>query len=141
MAFEFRTNRRIEFVETDMAGIVHFSNYFRYMEETEHQFLRSLGLSTQTEINGKIILWPRVRAECRYNAPLAFEEIVEIRLLVRDKKRKSITYDFDFSKRGGPFVARGFVKVLCVAMDPVTKKMTPINIPEVIGEKIEIAPI
>jgi acyl-CoA thioester hydrolase len=32
MAFEFKLTRRVEFAETDMAGIVHFSNFFRYME-------------------------------------------------------------------------------------------------------------
>ncbi len=53
MSFDFRTKRRIEFAETDMAGIVHFSNYFRYMEETEHEFLRSLGLTGHGRIDGK----------------------------------------------------------------------------------------
>jgi YbgC/YbaW family acyl-CoA thioester hydrolase len=141
MSFEFRTERRIQFAETDTAGIVHFSNFFRYMEETEHEFLRSLGLSVHTEVDGKMIAWPRVRAECRFNAPLAFEELVEIRMLVHEKKKKSITYDFVFSKPGGPFIARGSLTVLCVAMDPVTKKMTPVDIPRVIAEKIDTAPI
>jgi len=85
--------------------------------------------------------WPRVRAECSFNAPLAFEEHVEIHLPVREKKKKSIIYDFVFSKRGCPFVARGSVTALCVAMDPITKKMTPVDIPDVIGEKISVAPI
>ena len=35
--------RRVEFAETDMAGQVHFSNFFRYMEAAEHAFFRSLG--------------------------------------------------------------------------------------------------
>ena len=41
--FEFKLTRRIEFAETDMAGIVHFANFFRMMEATEHAFFRSLG--------------------------------------------------------------------------------------------------
>src|SRR5213078_989612 len=41
----FRTTRRVEFADTDMAGIVHFANFFRYMESAEHEFLRSHGLS------------------------------------------------------------------------------------------------
>ena len=32
MIDEFRTTRMVEFSETDMAGIVHFANFFRYME-------------------------------------------------------------------------------------------------------------
>ena len=41
----FRTTRRVEFGDTDMAGIIHFANFFRYMEAAETDFLRSLGLS------------------------------------------------------------------------------------------------
>ncbi len=140
MTFEFRTKRRIEFAETDMAGILHFSNYFRYMEETEHEFFRSLGLSVHMPIDGKVVSWPRVRAECAYSAPLGFEEDVEVHLLVRKKTKKSITYDFEFSKPGGSVVARGSVTTLCVAMDPSTKQMTSIPIPKAIDEKIEAAP-
>ena len=45
MAYEFRTKRRVEFADTDMAGIIHFTSLFRYMEETEHAFFRSLAWS------------------------------------------------------------------------------------------------
>ena len=45
MAHEFKLTRRIEFFETDLAGIVHFSNFYRMMESTEHAFFRSLQLA------------------------------------------------------------------------------------------------
>ena len=41
----FRYARRVQFGETDMAGIVHFSWMFRYMEEAEHALWRAAGLS------------------------------------------------------------------------------------------------
>ena len=40
MPTEFTIKRRVQFSETDMAGIMHFANYFRLMEEVEHAFLR-----------------------------------------------------------------------------------------------------
>ena len=45
MSESFRSTRRIEFRDTDAAGIVHFSAFFYYMESVEHEFLRQLGLS------------------------------------------------------------------------------------------------
>ena len=45
MPYEQRIRRRVEFSETDMAGIVHYSNFFRYMEAAEHEFFRALGFS------------------------------------------------------------------------------------------------
>ena len=41
MSTSFRVQRRIEFCDTDMAGIVHFANFFRFMESAEVEFLRS----------------------------------------------------------------------------------------------------
>ena len=40
----FVTRRRVEFMDTDMAGIVHFATFFRYMETAEHELLRKLGI-------------------------------------------------------------------------------------------------
>ena len=48
MGFDFTHQRQVEFAETDMAGIVHFANFFRWMESAEHAFLRSLGHSVHT---------------------------------------------------------------------------------------------
>ena len=140
MAFEFRCQRRIEFADTDMAGIVHFANFFRFMEEAEHAFLRSLGLSVFANIDGEVVSWPRVRAECSYRTPIAFEEMLEIHLLVREKTRKSITYNFRFYKEDSTVVALGLLTVVCVAFDPATQKMSAISIPQVIDEKIEAVP-
>jgi len=140
VAYEYKTSRRIEFAETDLAGIVHFSNYFRYMEMAEHEFLRSLGLSVHTQIDGCTITWPRVQAECSFQGPLKFEEEVEIRLLVREKTDKTITYDFRFFNRDGKLAASGSITAICVAFNPVTQQMSAMAIPPVIDEKIEAAP-
>ena len=61
----FATTRRVEFADTDMAGIVHFSNYLRYMEMAEHDFLRSIGFSVNGTIEGRHVGWPRVHADWR----------------------------------------------------------------------------
>ena len=45
MPSEYRLKRRVQFYETDMAGIVHFSWFFRYLEEAEHAMWREAGLS------------------------------------------------------------------------------------------------
>lgn len=141
MAYEFRHTRLVEFAETDLAGIVHFSNFFRYMEQAEHAFLRSLGFTVHDWSEGRLVGWPRIHAECTYAAPLAFEDEVQVHLLVRHKKRKSITYEFRFYKRGAEQpVAHGSVTVVCVTLDAATGGMVPINIPDRISRLIEVAP-
>lgn len=140
MAHEFRARRRVEFAETDLAGIVHFSNFFRYMEMTEHEFFRSLGLSVHGPCGGQLISWPRVRAECSYKSPLAFEDEFEVHLTVHEKRRRSIHYDFRFTTDDGQLVAHGTIVAVCVAVDSKTGKMTAIAIPPEIDRQIEAAP-
>jgi YbgC/YbaW family acyl-CoA thioester hydrolase len=107
MSTPFRVNRRVEFHDTDMAGIVHFSNFFRYMEFAEVEFLRSKGLSVAwQELNGERIGFPRVSAACDYSKPVRFEDVVEITVTLGRIGRKSVTYEFQFACRGEE-VARG----------------------------------
>ena len=68
MPYEFKLTRRIEFAETDMAGIVHFANFFRMMEATEHAFFRSLGFTIHGHDEGGTTGWPRVSASCDFRA-------------------------------------------------------------------------
>ena len=72
MSTPFYTSRLVEFADTDMAGIMHFSAFFRYMESAEHELLRSLGFSVYSEIDGVPISFPRVAAvvRIRFAGPL-----------------------------------------------------------------------
>src|SRR5437762_3700781 len=101
MPYEFKATRRVEFSETDMAGIMHFSNFFRFMETAEHGFYRSLGFSVAMAKTDPRLGWPRVHAECDYKQPLRFEDHVEIHLLVREKRSKSVNFLFRFRKLTG----------------------------------------
>lgn len=142
MSYEYKAVRRVEFSETDMAGIVHYSNFFRYMETAEHGFFRSLGHSVVMDKFEPPVGWPRVRAECEYRQPLRFEDEVEIHLLVSEKKSKSLSYVFKFIKLNGPApveVARGSLTVVCVTKQP-DGKLTSAHIPAPFADKITVAP-
>src|SRR5256885_12407374 len=120
MAYEIKIVRRVEFSDTDMAGIVHYSNFFRYMETAEHGFFRSLGFSVVTRQVDPPVGWPRVHAHCDYYQPLRFEDEVEIQLLVSEKRSKSLSYAFRFRKLNASppvEVARGSLTVVCVTHD------------------------
>jgi YbgC/YbaW family acyl-CoA thioester hydrolase len=141
MASEFRMVHRVEFADTDMAGLIHFSKYLRFMEITEHAFFRSLGFSIMMWDEFKVG-WPRVGVECTFSAPIRFEDEVEAHLRVREKKTKSITYDFTFRRlKPAPAieVARGSMTAVCVSRDPATRTMKAVPIPEAIASKIEEA--
>src|SRR5262245_36570941 len=132
---EFHTKRRIEFADVDQAGIVHFSRFFVFMETAEHEFLRSLGASVHTKADGTEVGWPRLNATCEYVSPARFEEVLDIHVSVFRKGKKSMTYEFLFS-RGKDTIARGRMTSACCVVEP-GQKLRAIPIPEVIASKVQ----
>ncbi len=140
MPSEFTVRRRVEFSETDMAGIVHFSNFFKYMETVEHAFYRSLGHSVVMAKHNPPVGFPRVHASCDYSRPIRFEEEMEIHLRVIEKKAKTLTHQIIFRKIVGDKkqeIARGKLIVVCVAHQP-DGSMGSVPIPPEIADQIEV---
>ena len=135
MASEFRATRRIEFEDTDAAGIAHFSRFYAFMEQAEHAFLRSLGLSVHMELEGRRLGWPRLAASCEFLEPVRFEEEVEVHLTVKRKGEKSMTYSVEFCRGGRP-AARGEITSVCCERGE-DGSLTAIPIPEVFASRIE----
>lgn len=143
MPHEFTLSHRVEFSETDMAGIVHFANFFRMMENAEHAFFRSLGFSIHAHDGSATIGWPRVNTSCEYLKPLRFEEIVDIQLLVAEVRPRSIRYAFRFWKNDDGErveIARGSVTAVCTTVDRTTGKLGAVAIPDAIRAVVTPAP-
>jgi YbgC/YbaW family acyl-CoA thioester hydrolase len=134
---EFHTQRKVEFVDTDMEGIVHFARFLVYMETAEHQFLEALGVSVSMEHEGRRIGWPRVSVSCDYQAPARFGDVLEIHLTVLDKGKRSMTYGFRFTHEGRE-IATGKVTSVCCALGDGPIRSIPI--PSIIADQIEVAP-
>lgn len=131
---EFHIRRQVQFSETDMAGVMHFSNYYRLMEDTEHAFWRSIGLSVMTHDGDRQISWPRVATECEYFVPVRFEDELEVSLVIGKIGDRSITYEVEF-RCGGKKVAAGRMTAVCCAA--ADGHFESIPIPDAIRCKLE----
>jgi 4-hydroxybenzoyl-CoA thioesterase/acyl-CoA thioester hydrolase len=134
MPAPFHTTRLVEFADTDMAGIMHFASFYRYMESAEHELLRSLGLSVYTEIAGVPITFPRVAASCDFHSPARCEDVLEIDVTVERIGTKSITYSFAFSDEGRD-VATGKMTCVCCRV-PHGGEPVSIPIPDDVAAKL-----
>lgn len=93
----FRTTRRVEFHDTDMAGIIHFSNYFLYMEQAEHELFRSLGLKIHGHFpDGTVYGWPRVSVTASFSAPAYYDDLLDVRLTLLRRGASSLTVGYEF---------------------------------------------
>lgn len=114
----FRTTRRVEFRDTDCAGLIHFSAFIHYMEEVEHEFLRSRGVSVlmPDRGDGGPLGWPRVAVECNFRSPVRFEDLLDVTLWITRRGRSSVTYAVQFENQGR-LVAEGTLTSVCCRLD------------------------
>ncbi|MFG0260957.1 MAG: acyl-CoA thioesterase, partial [Novipirellula sp. JB048] len=112
----YTAQRRVEFRDTDAAGIAHFSAFFPLMESVEHEMLRSLGISVMparaTSAAGEApgasrsaplpqVTWPRVSVQCDYRAAARFEDLLDVAVTVRRLGTSSVEYGFRITRRDG----------------------------------------
>jgi YbgC/YbaW family acyl-CoA thioester hydrolase len=136
MASEYRLRRRVQFYETDAAGIVHFSWFFRYMEEAEHALWREAGLSIHTP--GSEYGFPRISTSFDFHRALRFEQEFDIHIRVTAITNKSIQYACELTD-GAARIATGTLTVVCVRHRP-NEPMVSAEIPADIRSRFEVAP-
>ena len=111
----YTIKRMVQFAETDLAGVLHFANYYRMMEEVEHAFWRSVGWGVVMQVGDVQISWPRVATSCEYFAPAHFEDDLELRFTIEHVGRRSFTFQVEFM-RGEERIALGKATAVCCAM-------------------------
>ncbi|HJN13552.1 MAG: thioesterase family protein [Pirellulaceae bacterium] len=134
MATTFTTQRRVEFCETDAAGIAHFSAFFQYMEQAEHAMLRHVGLSVVQDDDEGTISWPRVAAKCEYSGPCRFEDVLDVSVSIAELQLSSVTYAFTFTLDGAE-VAVGQMTAVCCRIEH-DRPPLPIEIPSSMRDRL-----
>jgi YbgC/YbaW family acyl-CoA thioester hydrolase len=109
--------RRVQWMDTDAAGVWHHSTAVRWMEEAEAELHRQLGIIDETFGST-----PRVHVEFDFGAPVRFDDEVEIRLEVADVGSSSVTYEFTVERAGERAVTG---RVVIVLIDGVAGRARP----------------
>lgn len=109
--------RRVQWMDTDAAGIWHHSTIIRWAEEAEAELHRNLGIISET-----FGVTPRVHVEFDFGVPLRFDDEVTLTLTVASLGESSITYEIELS-HGSAEVAKG--KMVAVLIDRATGRKQP----------------
>ncbi|MDZ4850757.1 MAG: thioesterase family protein [Pirellulaceae bacterium] len=146
----FHFTRRVEFCDTDAAGIVHFSALMQYAEQCEHALFRNLGTSVLVNISSqsgpsqsgpsqsgkrRVMSWPRVRVECEFHRAARFEDELDVKLTVSRLGTKSIQYTFEISRDSEP-ICSGSTTSVCCEIDE-QGRMSSIEIPSRLREQLQ----
>ncbi|NOY30835.1 MAG: acyl-CoA thioesterase [Planctomycetes bacterium] len=136
----FRTTRLVEFHDTDMAGIMHFAAFYRYMASAEHELFRSLGMSLcpldeRGSRDDQSLTFPRVSASCDFKSPARCEEVLDIEVRLVKLGKKSLTFHFEFTHEGRE-VASGQMTSVCCHVNP-SEPLKSVSIPAEMVEKLQ----
>ena len=113
----FAPRRIVEFGDTDMAGIVHFANFFRFMESAEHAYPAVAGpVGGDGDRRRQVRPAAAVSASCDYLRPARFGDELTVKVAVVKLGRSSVSYAFDFTHGDEP-IARGRVTAVFCRFD------------------------
>ena len=88
------TRIRITWADTDAAGIVHFSNYFRFFERAEEEYLNRRKLDYSMIVDTYHVRIPRVESHCRYISPCRYNDVISVKMKIDEVKTRSFRESF-----------------------------------------------
>jgi len=106
---------RIQFVDTDMSGRIHYSAIFKYFEIMDHDFFRRIGYSYKKIFKSGLDM-PRVHVECSYLGEIEYDDELEAQVSVTKIGNSSYKLSFGFYKEEKP-VAKGSLTNVFVDRD------------------------
>lgn len=132
---------QVQFCETDMAGIVHFSNFFKWMEAAELAFFEHNHIPLIHSSPEGSTTWPRVHASCDYKQPITFRDTIEINISLKEVSTHALHFEIHFLKinpdHSKTQVAQGKMVTVCGHMDPHSKQIKTVPIAETLFSRFK----
>lgn len=120
---------RVRFSETDMAGVVHFSQILRWAENAEGEFFRHLGIPFVERSGEMLTGWPRVRIQADFLAPARYNDCIRVRIrpqTLADEKTSALTWEFEvvcIKEESEQIIARGRWTSVYANINPTNGKL------------------
>ncbi|TWH47885.1 thioesterase family protein [Sporomusa sp. KB1] len=98
---------KVRFVETDMMGVVHHSNYFRWFEMARVEYLRQVGILL-TDMMADNIVFPITAVDCKYRASAKFDDYILIEAVLAEASKVKLVFTYRVLKEAdGTLLATG----------------------------------
>lgn len=107
---DFTFERRINYYETDKMGVVHHSNYIRFLEEARCKMLDDNDMP-YSAFEERGVMIPVLGVNCDYKLHVTFDDIIEIKPFVKDFNGVRLTMGYHITnKKTGDLVLSGETK-------------------------------
>jgi len=118
MAMEHTERMRVQWVDTDASGLIHYTAALRYFEVPEHALMRRAFAGAGSD---RGFMLPRVHVEADYAAPLRYPDEFDCCARVEAVGASSVTYGYTIVRADGTTCIRG--RIVAVALAPDGRKM------------------
>jgi acyl-CoA thioester hydrolase len=114
-AFTYRL--RVGYVDTDAAGVVHHSQYFRYLEQARVELLRAIGVDYLGFERERSLALPVVEVRMKYRAPARFDDLLDVETWVSEGSRAKLVFASQLRRvPDGLLLHEGSITLACVQM-------------------------
>ena len=138
MTIKSKSTLRVRYAETDQMGVVHHSNYAKYIELARVDWLDQLGISYKNMEQNKIIL-PVVSLTIKYIKPAYFDDRLTVYTFLKQKPTVKMIFDYEIYNQNNELITIASTTLAFVNSD--TKK--PFNCPNYIlkafDDQIEVS--
>jgi len=132
-AKEFIWPVRVYYEDTDSGGVVYYANYLKFMERARTEWLRYLGFEQDLLAEQEGIIFAVRRAEVDFMAPARFNDALEVRVGIVERKRVSMTFRQEIiDTSSGTILCSGKIQIASID----TIKLRPRAIPESILKEL-----
>ena len=87
--------RKAQYHETDQMGIIHHSNYVKWMEEARIGYMDQMGFSYK-KVEELGIISPVVEISVAYKKQVSFDDEIQIRVSVKKYNGISLEFNYEF---------------------------------------------
>lgn len=120
---DFTYERRINYYETDKMGIVHHSNYIRFLEEARCAFLDYIGIPYKS-IEDTGLMIPVLGVNCKFKHHVTFDDVILIKVSVKDFNGVRLIISYEVTDKNTSDLVLTGETTHCFTDD----KLKPVNI-------------
>ncbi|MDO6590084.1 tol-pal system-associated acyl-CoA thioesterase [Loktanella sp. D2R18] len=103
---------RVYYEDTDLAGIVYYANYLKFIERARSEWVRELGID-QVAMKAAGVVFAVRRVEADYLSPARFDDNLIVETSVSKSTGVRLTVSQDI-KRGETLIFRAIVTIICM---------------------------
>ncbi len=104
---------RVYYEDTDLAGVVYYANYLRFIERARTEALRDLGIDQAALKRDRGLVFVVRRLTIDYLAPAVFDDLLEVRTRITRLRGASLEMAQEV-RRGDDCLIRAAVTVACM---------------------------